>query len=136
MSAAANTSQYYYSAGKRKTAVARVKLFEDGKGDVTVNGKKIKEYFGNAIQVENALAPLRITDNAKVFNIEVVVRGGGKAAQSDALRHGISRSLLLKDPDLRLILKKEGFLRRDARIKERKKPGLKGARRAPQFSKR
>lgn len=136
MSAAASKSQYYYSAGKRKTAVARVKLFEGGKGDATVNGKKLKEYFGTPVQRENALAPLRITDNAKTFNVEVVVKGGGKAAQSDAIRHGISRSLLLVDPDLRSILKKEGFLRRDARKKERKKPGLKGARRAPQFSKR
>lgn len=129
-------SQYYYSAGKRKTAVARVKLFDGGKGDVTVNGKKIKEYFATSVQVENALAPLRITDNAKAFNVEVTVQGGGKSAQSDAMRHGISRSLLLVDPELRSTLKKEGFLRRDARVKERKKPGLKRARRAPQFSKR
>lgn len=136
MSAAASKSQYYYSAGKRKTAVARVKLFDGGKGDVTVNGKKMKEYFQTPVQVENALAPLRITENAKNFNVEVSVKGGGKAAQSDAVRHGISRCLLLIDPDLRSTLKKEGFLRRDARKKERKKPGLKGARRAPQFSKR
>ncbi|MCA9370408.1 MAG: 30S ribosomal protein S9 [Candidatus Peregrinibacteria bacterium] len=129
-------SQYFYSAGKRKTAIARVKLFDGGKGDVTVNGKKIKEYFGTAVQVENALAPLRITDNAKAFDVVVMVQGGGKAAQSDAVRHGISRSLLLVDPELRSTLKREGFLRRDARTKERKKPGLKRARRAPQFSKR
>lgn len=133
---ATTSSQYYYSAGKRKTAVARVKLFEGGKGDVTVNGKKAKEYFATPLQVENALAPLRITDNAKSFDVEVLVKGGGKSAQSDAMRHGISRSLLLKDPELRSTLKREGFLRRDARTKERKKPGLKGARRAPQFSKR
>lgn len=133
---AAKASQYYYSAGKRKTAVARVKLFEGGKGDVTVNGKKAKDYFATMLQVENALAPLRITENLKSFDIEVSVKGGGKSAQSDAMRHGISRSLLLKDPELRSTLKREGFLRRDARTKERKKPGLKGARRAPQFSKR
>lgn len=136
MSAAATKSQYFYSAGKRKTAVARVKLFDGGKGDVTVNGQKIREYFPTNVHVENALAPLRITDNAKTFDVEVVVRGGGKSAQSDAVRHGISRSLLLVDPELRSTLKREGFLRRDARKKERKKPGLKGARRAPQFSKR
>lgn len=134
--AAAAKSQYFYSAGKRKTAVARVKLFEGGKGDVMVNGHKIREYFATPLQVENALAPLRITDNAKAFDVEVTIRGGGKAAQSDAMRHGISRSLLLVDPELRPTLKREGFLRRDARTKERKKPGLKGARRAPQFSKR
>lgn len=128
-------SQYFYSAGKRKTAVARVKLFENGKGEVTVNNLPAKEYFSE-MQVENALAPLRITDNLKTFNIEVIVKGGGKSAQSDAMRHGISRALLILDPDLRLTLKPEGFLRRDGRIKERKKPGLKKARRAPQFSKR
>lgn len=136
MTAAKTTSQYHYSSGKRKTAIARVKLFDGGKGDVTVNGKKAREYFQTAVQVENALAPLRITDNAKKFDVVVQVQGGGKAAQSDAMRHGISRSLLLVDPELRSTLKREGFLRRDARVKERKKPGLKRARRAPQFSKR
>ena len=129
-------SQYFYSAGKRKTAIARVKLFDGGKGEVTINGKPIRDYFPTFVHTENALAPLRITDLAKKFNIEVHVKGGGKSAQSDAVRHGISRSLLLIDPELRPTLKREGFLRRDARIKERKKPGLKGARRAPQFSKR
>ncbi len=129
-------SQYFYAAGKRKTAIARVKLFDGGKGDITVNGKKIRDYFPTALHVENATAPLRITDNAKKFDAEVTIKGGGKSAQSDALRHGISRGLLLVDPELRPTLKREGFLRRDARIKERKKPGLKGARRAPQFSKR
>ena len=129
------SSQYYYGVGKRKTAVARVKLFENGSGDVKVNDLKIKEYFpGTAAQ--NALAPLAIADKMKSFDIEVVVSGGGKEAQSDAMRLGISRALLLTDPDLRPSLKREGFLRRDARKKERKKPGLKGARRAPQFSKR
>lgn len=133
---AATKSQYFYSAGKRKTAIARVKLFDGGKGDVTINGLPIRDYFPTFVHTENALAPLRITDNGKKFNAEIIVKGGGKAAQSDAVRHGISRSLLLVDPELRSTLKREGFLRRDARIKERKKPGLKGARRAPQFSKR
>ncbi|MAE68311.1 MAG: 30S ribosomal protein S9 [Candidatus Peribacteraceae bacterium] len=133
---AATKSQYFYSAGKRKTAIARVKLFDGGKGDITINGKAIREYFPTNVHVENALAPLRITDNNKKFNAEISVKGGGKSAQSDAVRHGLSRSLLLVDPELRPVLKREGFLRRDARIKERKKPGLKGARRAPQFSKR
>lgn len=128
--------QYYYAAGKRKTAIARVKLYDNGSGDVTVNDRPIREYFKTPVQVENALAALKITDNVKKFDVVVTVQGGGNAAQSDAMRHGISRSLLLVDPDLRPILKAEGFLRRDARIKERKKPGLKRARRAPQFSKR
>lgn len=130
------SAQYFYSAGKRKTSIARVKLFDEGKGDVTVNGKKIRDYFPTNMHVENALASLRLVDMLKRFNIEVSIKGGGKSSQSDALRHGISRALLLVDPDLRPTLKREGFLRRDARIKERKKPGLKGARRAPQFSKR
>ena len=129
-------TQYFYSAGKRKTAIARVKLYEGGKGEVQVNDRKIKEYFQNSLEVENALAPLKLTDSAKTFDIVVTVKGGGKTAQSDAIRHGVSRALVLFNPDFRPTLKREGFLRRDARIKERKKPGLKGARRAPQFSKR
>ena len=133
---AATKSQYFYSAGKRKTAIARVKLYDGGKGDVLTNNMPIRKYFPTFLHVENALAPLRITDLAKKFTVEVMVKGGGKSAQSDAVRHGISRSLLLVDPELRSVLKREGFLRRDARIKERKKPGLKRARKAPQFSKR
>lgn len=129
------SKQYTYSAGKRKTAIARVKLFDDGKGDITINGKKGKEYF-TPLQLENALAPLVLISRKGDFDIEVQLQGGGKSSQSDAMRHGISRALLLVDPDVRSALKREGFLRRDARVKERKKPGLKGARRAPQFSKR
>ena len=133
---AATSAQYFYSAGKRKTAIARVKLFDNGKGDIVVNDKKVREYFPTHLHTENATAPLRLADALKRFDIVATIKGGGKSAQSDALRHGISRALLLIDPDLRPTLKREGFLRRDARIKERKKPGLKGARRAPQFSKR
>lgn len=133
---AATSTQYFYSAGKRKTAIARVKLFDNGKGDILVNDKKVRDYFPTNLHTENAVAPLRLADALKRFDIVATIKGGGKSAQSDALRHGISRALLLIDPDLRPTLKREGFLRRDARIKERKKPGLKGARRAPQFSKR
>lgn len=128
-------TQYFYSTGKRKNATARVKLFEGGKGDVKVNDMPMKKYFAD-VQVENALAPLALTENLKTFDIEVKVLGGGKSAQSDAMRLGISRALLVMDPDLRATLKPAGYLRRDARVKERKKPGLKRARRAPQFSKR
>ena len=135
MTPAATKQSYHYSAGKRKTAVARVKLFEGGTGEIMVNDMKIKDYFVPLAR-ENALAPLKITGHAQSFNVEVRVKGGGKEAQSDAMRHGISRALILVDPELRSTLKREGFLRRDARKKERKKPGLKGARRAPQFSKR
>ncbi len=129
------TRSYLAGLGKRKTARARVKLYQDGTGDVKVNGMKMKDYFG-VYAVENALAPLTIAGVAKTVDIEAMVSGGGKEGQSDAMRHGISRALLLLNPDYRPDLKRAGFLRRDARIKERKKPGLKRARRAPQFSKR
>ncbi|MDA1209076.1 MAG: 30S ribosomal protein S9 [bacterium] len=135
MTVATKNRQYFYSAGKRKTAVARVKLYADGTGEVSVNEKSLKDYF-HGIEIENALAPLALIDKKKEFDVVVTVKGGGRTAQSDAMRHGISRALLLIDPELRSTLKREGFLRRDARIKERKKPGLRGARRAPQFSKR
>jgi small subunit ribosomal protein S9 len=110
-------------------------MYQDGKGEATVNGLPIKEYLAG-IQIENALAPLTLTSTKNQFDIEAVVLGGGKSAQSDAVRHGISRALLLFNPELRHELKQAGFLRRDSRIKERKKPGLHKARRAPQFSKR
>jgi small subunit ribosomal protein S9 len=126
---------YYYSNGKRKTAIARVRLYQQGTGKVTVNEGEPKSYF-SPMQIENALAPLRLTELAKAFDVDIKVIGGGKASQSDAVRLGISRALLLHNPELRPTLKREGFLRRDARIKERKKPGLRRARRAPQFSKR
>ena len=124
-----------HKIGRRKTAVARVKLHEGGSGKVEVNGMKLDKYF-SGVQVENALAPLALADKKSDFDVEVKVVGGGKAAQSDAMRLGISRALLLVDPDLRATLKPEGFLRRDARTKERKKPGLKRARKAPQYTKR
>jgi len=136
MAAATTKRQYFYSAGKRKTAIARVKLYAEGTGAALINGKTIKEYFATHREVENALAPLKLIGKKGSFDIEVQVVGGGNSSQSDAVRHGISRALLLFDPELRLQLKREGFLRRDARIKERKKPGLKRARRAPQWQKR
>lgn len=126
---------YFYALGKRKSAIARVRLFQDGNGTVTVNNQKITDYFFS-IFPENALAPLALTDRLKTIDIEVAIEGGGKSAQSDALRLGISRALVLMDPALRTSLKQQGFLRRDSRIKERKKPGLHRARRAPQFAKR
>lgn len=132
---APSTRPYHYSVGKRKTSIARVKLFENGNGAVTVNGMKLKDYFAG-VDIENAVAPLALVAKKSDMDVEAEIQGGGKSSQSDALRHGISRSLLLVDPELRVTLKKAGFLRRDARIKERKKPGLKRARRAPQFSKR
>ncbi len=126
---------YFYSVGKRKTAIARIRLFQDGKGDVSVNELPLKKYL-SGLQIENAVAPLALTGHKGQFDVEAVVVGGGKSAQSDAIRHGITRALLLFNPELRHQLKQAGFLRRDSRIKERKKPGLHKARRAPQFSKR
>lgn len=129
------SSQYFYASGKRKTAIARVKLFLQGQGKFTVNGQPIGEYF-TPLQTENAVAPLRIAGQLKTIDIDAQLLGGGKAGQSDALRHGITRAMLLCSPEIRSELKRVGFLRRDSRIKERKKPGLHRARRAPQFSKR
>lgn len=126
---------YLFATGKRKTAVACVKLYSDGKGDVSVNNLPLKKYFAG-VQIENALASLALTGQKGSFDVSAIVSGGGKSAQSDALRHGIARALLLVNPELRTELKRAGFLRRDSRIKERKKPGLHRARRAPQFSKR
>lgn len=129
------SSQYFYASGKRKTSIARVKLYLQGQGKFTVNGQTIKEYFTN-MQTENALAPLRLAGQIGTVDVDVQVLGGGKQGQSDAMRHGITRTLLLSSPEIRSELKRVGFLRRDSRIKERKKPGLHRARRAPQFSKR
>lgn len=127
--------QYYYSAGKRKNAVARVKMYPEGSGRVVVNGQELKEYF-SGVEIENATAPFDLVDQRKAFDVEVTVRGGGKSAQSDAVRHGISKALTIFNPEFRSVIKLAGFLRRDARKKERKKPGLKRARRAPQWKKR
>lgn len=127
--------QYFYSAGKRKTSIARVKLYPDGNGEVTVNGKPLKQYLAG-VQIENAVSPLVLLEQKSKYDVDVYVQGGGKSSQSDAIRLGISRALLLINPDWRGELKRAGFLRRDSRIKERKKPGLHRARRAPQFSKR
>ena len=136
MSSPDKKRQYHFGLGKRKTAIARVRLYEDGSGEAKVNERKIREYLQTAVLVENALSPLAVANIKSSVDIEVNVSGGGKAAQSDAVRHGISRALLLLNPELRSDLKHAGFLRRDARIKERKKPGLKRARRAPQWQKR
>jgi small subunit ribosomal protein S9 len=126
---------YYYANGKRKTAVARVRLYEKGQGRIVVNGQPMKDYL-IADTHEIVKTPLKLTDHLKDFDISVVVSGGGAHSQADAIRHGISKALIEFDADLRTTLKKAGLLTRDARSKERKKFGLKKARRAPQFSKR
>lgn len=127
---------YYYANGKRKTSASRVKLFLSGTGEVTVNDKAMSEYFPISYHHEIIKSPLRLTGHTKTFDIKVVVNGGGINSQAEAIRHGIAKALLEYDQNLRLTLKKAGFLTRDSRVKERKKPGLKRARRAPQWNKR
>ncbi|MCL2188166.1 MAG: 30S ribosomal protein S9 [Defluviitaleaceae bacterium] len=125
----------YYGTGRRKSAVARVYLLP-GKGEITINKRKIDDYFGLETLKLIVRQPLNLTDTLAKFDVKVNVYGGGYTGQAGAIRHGISRALLIADEDFRAPLKKAGFLTRDPRMKERKKYGLKGARRAPQFSKR
>ena len=127
--------EQWYATGKRKTAVARVFL-RPGKGSILVNGKTPKEYFYVDSSVLKVDAPLEITKTQGLFDILVTVAGGGLCAQAEAVRHGISRALVEYNAEMRPALKKEGFLRRDARMKERKKYGLRSARARYQFSKR
>jgi len=129
--------KYFYACGKRKCSIARVRLYPKGNlGDINVNDKPIVEYFTDPVCRQVIKSPLKLTDNNKNFEIKVMVKGGGKNSQSEAVRHGISRALVDYDAELRTTLKKAGYMRRDSRTKERKKFGLKRARRAPQFSKR
>lgn len=127
--------RYFYANGKRKTAVARVRLYEGGKGEILVNEKPLKDYFHGTL-IGNVKLPLQLSSQGKTFNISILVKGGGISAQADASRHGIAKALTVFDPALRPILKKAGLLTRDSRSKERKKFGLKKARRAPQWAKR
>ena len=127
---------YMYGTGRRKSSVARVHLFPNGTGKITVNGRDIEEYFGLETLKMVVRQPLNSTDTLGKVDIVATVEGGGVSGQAGALRHGISRALLQVNPEFRPILKKAGFLTRDPRMKERKKYGLKAARRAPQFSKR
>ena len=127
---------YLYGTGRRKSSVARVHLFPNGTGSITVNGRSIDEYFGLDTLKMLVRQPLEATGNTGKMDVVATVTGGGVSGQAGALRHGISRALLLVNPEFRPVLKKAGFLTRDPRMKERKKYGLKAARRAPQFSKR
>ena len=127
---------YFYGTGRRKSSVARVRLYQ-GTGKITINGRGIDDYFGLETLKLIVRQPLELTETAAQFDIVCTVAGGGVTGQAGAIRHGISRALLQYDSDaLRPALKKAGFLTRDPRMKERKKYGLKAARRAPQFSKR
>ncbi|NLP35247.1 MAG: 30S ribosomal protein S9 [Clostridiales bacterium] len=125
----------YYGTGRRKHSIARVYLVP-GTGKVTINKRDMDDYFGLETLKLIVRQPLNVTDTQDKFDVLVNVKGGGFTGQAGAIRHGISRALLQADADYRPALKKAGFLTRDPRMKERKKYGLKGARRAPQFSKR
>jgi len=128
--------KYFYGRGGRKTATARVRLFLKGKGEITVNDQKFADYFPTQDMQRTVMNPLVLTGHDKNTNLIIRVVGSGKIAQSDAVCHGIARALVVLNPDLRPVLKAEGLLTRDPRVKERKKPGLKRARRAPQWAKR
>jgi len=127
--------KYFYANGKRKTSVARVRLYK-GKGAIVVNGKDVKEYFPIKTETELIKVPFKLTGNENKFDTIVKVEGGGIHSQAEAIRHGISKALVVEDELNKTILKKAGLITRDARVKERKKYGLKRARKAPQFSKR
>ena len=130
-----NDTPYFYGTGRRKKSIARVRIYP-GTGAITVNGRDIDDYFGLDTLKLIVRQPLVLTNTLGRFDIVATVVGGGVSGQAGAVRHGISRALLQNGDDMRPILKKAGFLTRDPRMKERKKYGLKAARRAPQFSKR
>lgn len=138
----ADKTRKFLGTGRRKSSSARVTL-TPGKGKITVNGRDIHEYMPHEVLVMDLMQPLEVTDNVNTFDVEINVRGGGYSGQTGAIRLGITRALLEydkanegKEDSYRAILKRNGFITRDSRSKERKKPGLKKARRAPQFSKR
>ena len=128
--------KYFYGTGRRKSSVARVRVYENGTGAITINGRDIDNYFGLDTLKMVVRQPLATTELLGKVDVVVTVCGGGVTGQAGAIRHGISRALLLVNGEFRPTLKAAGFLTRDPRMKERKKYGLKAARRAPQFSKR
>lgn len=129
------TPAHFAGTGRRKTSIARVRLVP-GDGNVIVNGKPLVDYFGRDSAAELARLPLMVTNTVRRFNAQVKVQGGGTSGQIGAISHGIARALLQADPEHRQALRGAGLLTRDPRAKERKKPGLKRARKAPQFTKR
>ena len=128
--------KYFYGTGRRKSSVARVRVYENGTGSIIINGRDIDDYFGLDTLKLIVNQPLVSTNMVGKVDIVVTVAGGGVSGQAGAIRHGVSRALLELNPEYRPTLKAAGFLTRDPRMKERKKYGLKAARRAPQFSKR
>jgi small subunit ribosomal protein S9 len=129
------STAFFHGTGRRKTSVARVRLMA-GEGEVVVNGRSLEEHFGNAVNPTEILVPFRVTGTEGRFNAMIRVEGGGTIGQAGAIRHGIARALLMSDPESRLALRQAGLLTRDPRMKERKKYGLKRARKAPQYTKR
>ena len=131
----AKAAKNFYGTGRRKKSIARVYL-KPGKGNITINKRDIDDYFGLETLKVIVRQPLALTETVDKFDVVVTVKGGGTTGQAGAIRHGVARALLTVDNDYRPTLKKAGYLTRDPRMKERKKYGLKAARRAPQFSKR
>ena len=129
-------SRYYETQGRRKTSVARVRFWTKGKKEFLINQKPLEKYFFTLALQKTALASLDEMECIDKFKISVIVKGGGLSGQAEAIRHGIARALIIFNPKFRKKLKKAGFLKRDPRMRERKKFGLKRARRAPQWSKR
>lgn len=130
------SAQYYEGVGRRKESSARVRIFPGGTGRVTINGKEGEEYMSRIGDLDILLQPLSVIGQEKTYDVTVHVNGGGVTGQRDAIRLGLARALLKLDPDLRPTMRSNGFLTRDARVKERKKPGLKRARKAPTYTKR
>ncbi|PIQ77955.1 30S ribosomal protein S9 [Candidatus Peregrinibacteria bacterium CG11_big_fil_rev_8_21_14_0_20_41_10] len=130
------SGKYHYANGKRKAAVSRVRIYEDGKGEIYINNQTAEEFTNTKEELEKLTAPLKMTGNTGKYTITIKISGGGYMSQAESARHGIAKALQEMDPTLRTTLKKAGFITRDSRVKERKKFGLKKARRSPQFSKR
>jgi small subunit ribosomal protein S9 len=128
--------QYYEGVGRRKAATARVRIYPGGTGHILINDKDGRDYFPREGDLQELVAPLNAVGQERAFDLSVHVNGGGVTGQRDAIQLGVARALLKLDPDMRTSLKVKGYLRRDARVKERKKPGLKRARKAPTYTKR
>ena len=126
---------YFYGTGRRKSAVARVRLLR-GDGAIIINGNPYEEFFTRLEHRRAILQPLLVTESTNKYNVVAKVNGGGVSGQTDAISHGIARALVVADENLKPVLRQHGLLTRDARVKERKKPGLKRARKAPQYTKR
>jgi small subunit ribosomal protein S9 len=129
------TQEYFAAVGRRKTSVARARLVP-GTGEIIINGKPVDQYFGGSIWTAQVQEPFHTANQVGRFNVDVKVMGGGRSGQAGAIRHAVARALVVADESLRQVLRKDGLLTRDAREKERKKYGLKRARKAPQYTKR